>query len=455
MWIEDDNSPTDTTPESTSIDPSELTCQLCLNLFDIPLLLPCGHTICRSCVATLTEEETIICPTCNRLTVLEGNVSLKINYEISNQLDKIKQNVTNTPPATVQECDKCEIEKGTLKCSTCDIILCENCNKEHHRGKLRNHVISNDVDRFKQNRYCSIIGHEDYRLNLVGGNGDLICFLCCQQSDLQSQCISLQEATVSTKNSLSTWLCQSQQTKVDLQQKVSQIDVVINEIRESAQSEVQRIRHFITTLRTALDEKELALVDSISKHKNSQLKNLNVLREVVTSNISLLNIESTRVSTSIKTSDQLPDSDCFGAMRCQLMQLESISMSKLGSDMGLSAPLPSLVKPRVVFNDIDVENSASLTYDVILSEKIPRKSLTPSSSIATARPNDHQISYRSSRSRSPVKRTITPRKIGISKKSNRPSIRTSTPPGDIMAVQTKRHYPISRSLSTHNRDHKG
>ena len=78
---------------------TELTCAICLSLYDQPMLLTCMHTFCKQCLRDLVEVQSdsedapreLKCPTCREptlLTITEGSDPLEklpVNY-IAKQL---------------------------------------------------------------------------------------------------------------------------------------------------------------------------------------------------------------------------------------------------------------------------------------------------------------------------------------------------------------------------------
>ena len=50
----------------------ELSCPLCLQLFDAPVTAECGHSFCRACLSCVAGEPaadgTVLCPSCQAPT---------------------------------------------------------------------------------------------------------------------------------------------------------------------------------------------------------------------------------------------------------------------------------------------------------------------------------------------------------------------------------------------------
>ncbi|KAI8747850.1 RING finger domain and kelch repeat-containing protein, partial [Biomphalaria glabrata] len=43
----------------------DLTCPVCLEFYTLPIILPCGHVLCRApCAETILEANFIRCPVC-------------------------------------------------------------------------------------------------------------------------------------------------------------------------------------------------------------------------------------------------------------------------------------------------------------------------------------------------------------------------------------------------------
>ncbi|KAG7251340.1 hypothetical protein CRUP_027294 [Coryphaenoides rupestris] len=81
---------------------SELTCPICLELFEDPLLLPCAHSLCFGCAhrilaasgQTAASAASFQCPTCRYVVALgaqRGLEGLKRNVTLQNIIDRVQR----------------------------------------------------------------------------------------------------------------------------------------------------------------------------------------------------------------------------------------------------------------------------------------------------------------------------------------------------------------------------
>lgn len=128
---------------------SFLTCHTCLGLYDsqehAPKLLPCSHTVCRSCLQHMhdlqgTESTTLRCPICREtVTIPRGGVSLfPPSFLINQLLDLMHRQRRDVVP-------KCSVHPAQelMFCETCDMVFCVDCADGRHsdRGQTAHTVI--------------------------------------------------------------------------------------------------------------------------------------------------------------------------------------------------------------------------------------------------------------------------------------------------------------------------
>ncbi|XP_004446505.1 E3 ubiquitin-protein ligase Midline-1 isoform X2 [Dasypus novemcinctus] len=188
---------------------SELTCPICLELFEDPLLLPCAHSLCFNCAhrilvshCTTTESVESItafqCPTCRHVITLSqrGLDGLKRNVTLQNIIDRFqKASVSgpNSPSETRRErafdanamtsaekvlcqfCDQDPAQDAVKTCVTCEVSYCDECLKATHPNKkpfTGHRLIEPIPDSHIRGLMC--LEHEDEKQNLESNLTNLI-----------------------------------------------------------------------------------------------------------------------------------------------------------------------------------------------------------------------------------------------------------------------------------------
>ncbi|XP_036316603.1 probable E3 ubiquitin-protein ligase MID2 isoform X6 [Pipistrellus kuhlii] len=193
---------------------SELTCPICLELFEDPLLLPCAHSLCFSCahrilVSSCSSGESIEpitafqCPTCRYVISLNhrGLDGLKRNVTLQNIIDRFQKASVSGPnspsesrrertyrPSTTMSseriaCQFCEQDppRDAVKtCITCEVSYCDRCLRATHPNKkpFTSHRLVEPVpDTHLRGITC--LDHENEKVNMYCVSDDqLICALC-------------------------------------------------------------------------------------------------------------------------------------------------------------------------------------------------------------------------------------------------------------------------------------
>ena len=117
----------------------EITCSLCLDIYQEPKRLPCDHVYCRDCLEGLANHSrngAITCPECRSVAQIANN-DVATTFTTAFQVNRLKELYAKQQKRTVsekgdikqQEVTECQIHKQpiALYCETCDELICRDC----------------------------------------------------------------------------------------------------------------------------------------------------------------------------------------------------------------------------------------------------------------------------------------------------------------------------------------
>eukprot|EP00732_Lithocolla_globosa_P005662 Lithocolla_globosa_v1_NODE_6006_length_1151_cov_7.972628.p2 type:complete len:316 gc:universal NODE_6006_length_1151_cov_7.972628:100-1047(+) len=114
---------------------SLLECPVCFDLYRDPVVLPCSHTFCLSCVKELDPSR---CPLDRKPFAKTSVDTLPKNYVASAVIEELEQQPTPSKPVS---CCECEEQAATLWCEECG-ALCSSCSGHFHaKGRRRSHQV--------------------------------------------------------------------------------------------------------------------------------------------------------------------------------------------------------------------------------------------------------------------------------------------------------------------------
>ena len=131
-----------------SIIKTNLTCQVCGNLYVDPRLLPCLHTFCCQCIETLLrnrplKEKVLKCPTCQLDTGLDNRKAVRnlpANALLVSLLDLLL--IQEGESVGCDVCDNSEESSAHVRCKECSVYLCELHAEAHKKARdTKHHVL--------------------------------------------------------------------------------------------------------------------------------------------------------------------------------------------------------------------------------------------------------------------------------------------------------------------------
>ncbi|XP_029949721.1 E3 ubiquitin/ISG15 ligase TRIM25-like isoform X2 [Salarias fasciatus] len=247
----------------------ELSCSICLGVFDCPVTIPCGHNFCQDCLLS-TWKDSYSCPQCR--TVFATRPELKKNTVLSTVAETLRarsEAVTADAQIKLQKkvetirCDTCMEAEASHTCLTCMASYCEEHLRPHRDNPVfRLHQLSRPVGDLAE-RICS--DHHKLMELFCSQHDRSICSLCLQQdhkgcsftsqeqqrslkeSDFRGKLTSLNEKILKTNTVLNQMSGAQSQLKEAANEKKKALAAVYQQIQDmlsqderEAQREVDR-----------------------------------------------------------------------------------------------------------------------------------------------------------------------------------------------------------------------
>uniref|UniRef100_A0A9J8CK97 Bloodthirsty-related gene family, member 33 n=1 Tax=Cyprinus carpio carpio TaxID=630221 RepID=A0A9J8CK97_CYPCA len=244
-------------------------CSVCLDVFTLPVSLPCGHTFCQSCIlAQWTASGSSHCPKCSTVfqetpELCENSFACEMAKQIRNQRG---QRSTEYHPVTSDNvlCDMCPLEKVSCAVRSCLVCVASYCevHMTSHTSRFTKHTMVQPQRMDK--RICRI--HERPLELYCRYDQSAICVLCMNTEHSTHHTIPVAKEWAERKENIEREMAYSVEVFTALQQFIDRSQSeLLRKMKHKQKTEEKRVESLIKEL-----EREIAKLNA----RNSELEKL-------------------------------------------------------------------------------------------------------------------------------------------------------------------------------------
>ncbi|XP_032055378.1 E3 ubiquitin/ISG15 ligase TRIM25 [Aythya fuligula] len=261
----------------------DLTCSICLSLFDSPVTVPCGHNFCASCLdCTWAELEAgFSCPQCR--TTFPGRPQLRKNTVLCRVVEQLQgctaaeeqqqqrqEDEDEEDEAVAEEaaspvyCDSCLQAHAAQTCLTCMASFCAEHLRPHHDSPaFRDHQLCPPVHDLQQ-RKCS--QHNKLFEFFCKQHGICICSLCLLSHKL-CNASPLQQAKAEAETALKKKLTELHNQSEKATRAMNSVKTSQTQTAETAARKRDLMRNEFLEIKALIEEKENQIFKVITEEE--------------------------------------------------------------------------------------------------------------------------------------------------------------------------------------------
>ncbi|XP_019901977.2 E3 ubiquitin-protein ligase TRIM39-like [Esox lucius] len=279
-------------------------CAVCLEVFNEPVYIPCGHIFCMACITRYWDStEVCQCPLCQ--IVFNRRPDLFVNPVISEMAAKITKSVeVKAEPGDVA-CDVCTGAKlkALRSCLECLTSFCE-AHLQHHQNVvgLKRHTLIDPVENL-EDRMC--MKHDKLLELFCQIDQTCVCQFCMVTDHKNHPTVPLEKEYGVRKDQLAKVMLKVQQMILERQQKVLEVKQSVELSKSVTEKDVGEREAIFTALVCSVERSHTDYIEVVEEKQKTVERLADGLIQELDQEINELERRCTALNQLIHTEDQL------------------------------------------------------------------------------------------------------------------------------------------------------
>ena len=265
----------------------EVTCSVCIHLYEEPKQLPCLHIFCLECLNDLARTSTrhgkIKCPLCQVEVAVPESGSMETLpdcFYLKNLLDILAIKECNTSKVTCGNCD--QKSEDASYCFNCGKFWCKDCinahnilreNKEHRVLAIKDFQEEDFQDVLKRPAFCPKELHERGVFKFYCKECEVpACQTCVTLEHNKHDVEHLEIATRAVKDSLATQLDAAKKSCQTMSIYIRELEEQTRITEHRSQIVKDQIQQTVHTMISALQQQERKLVTEVENQTKETIE---------------------------------------------------------------------------------------------------------------------------------------------------------------------------------------
>uniref|UniRef100_A0A3Q2ZPK9 Tripartite motif-containing protein 16-like n=1 Tax=Kryptolebias marmoratus TaxID=37003 RepID=A0A3Q2ZPK9_KRYMA len=293
--------------QKRKLDEDNFSCLICLDLLEDPVIIPCGHSYCRSCIKGHWDKEDhrriYSCPQCRKISKPRPVLSKSIN--LASLVEKLKNDDFHAVPAGPEDvsCDVCTERKlkAVKSCLDCLVSYCEKHLQPHYSlGQLQKHQLVEPSKKLQEN-ICP--RHDEVMKIFCHTDQQCICYLCLMDEHKGHETVSAAAGRAEKQKELEASRQQIQQRIQDRQKDVKLLQQEVEAINVSADKTVEDSEKTFTQLIRLIQKRSSDVKQQLRSQQETEVSRVKELQEKLEQEITELKRKDAELEQLSHTED--------------------------------------------------------------------------------------------------------------------------------------------------------